>query len=93
MVISNCLPKDAHGEYHFKMSSGQRSRFRPLWLQKDRPIINRRLMDKYSCRAVYLDDNVADQHYNGFSNSILWPLFHYHPGEMNFNEENWLAYC
>ena len=24
--------------------------------------------------------------------SILWPIFHYHPGEMNFSEEAWLAY-
>ncbi|KAJ6607409.1 alpha,alpha-trehalose-phosphate synthase TPS1 subunit [Mycena sp. CBHHK59/15] len=59
---------------------------------KDRPLVDRRLMDEYSCQAVYLDDDVADRHYNGFSNSILWPLFHYHPGEMNFDEENWLAY-
>lgn len=49
-------------------------------------------MEEYSCQAVYLDDDVADRHYNGFSNSILWPLFHYHPGEMNFDEANWLAY-
>jgi len=60
--------------------------------EKDRPIVDKRLMEEYSCQAVYLDDNVADRHYNGFSNSILWPLFHYHPGEMNFDEENWLAY-
>ena len=49
-------------------------------------------MEEYSCQAVYLDDDVADRHYNGFSNSILWPLFHYHPGEMNFDEANWHAY-
>jgi trehalose 6-phosphate synthase len=59
---------------------------------KDRLIVDKRLMEEYSCQAVYLDDDVADRHYNGFSNSILWPLFHYHPGEMNFDEENWLAY-
>ncbi|KAI0267741.1 alpha-trehalose-phosphate synthase TPS1 subunit [Gloeopeniophorella convolvens] len=59
---------------------------------KERPIVDKRLMEEYSCQAVYLDDDVADRHYNGFSNSILWPLFHYHPGEMNFDEENWLAY-
>ncbi|KAF9468222.1 alpha,alpha-trehalose-phosphate synthase TPS1 subunit [Collybia nuda] len=59
---------------------------------KDRPLVDKRLMEEYSCQAVYLDDDVADRHYNGFSNSILWPLFHYHPGEMNFDEENWLAY-
>ncbi|KAI0783620.1 alpha,alpha-trehalose-phosphate synthase TPS1 subunit [Abortiporus biennis] len=59
---------------------------------KDRPLVDRRLMEEYSCQAVYLDDDVADRHYNGFSNSILWPLFHYHPGEMNFEEENWTSY-
>ncbi|KAI0324657.1 alpha,alpha-trehalose-phosphate synthase TPS1 subunit [Cubamyces sp. BRFM 1775] len=59
---------------------------------KDRPLVDRRLKEEYSCQAVYLDDDVADRHYNGFSNSILWPLFHYHPGEMNFEDENWLAY-
>ena len=24
--------------------------------------------------------------------SILWPLFHYHPGEINFDEDSWEAY-
>lgn len=24
--------------------------------------------------------------------SILWPLFHYHPGEISFNEEWWSGY-
>ncbi|KAF9803624.1 hypothetical protein IEO21_09622 [Rhodonia placenta] len=102
------ITKDASGEYHFKMSSGGlvsalsgcKKSMSFTWIgwpgffipPKDRPIVDRRLMEEYSCQAVYLDDDVADRHYNGFSNSILWPLFHYHPGEMNFEEENWLAY-
>lgn len=102
------INKDADGEYHFKMSSGglvsALSGFKKslnfTWIGwpgffipvKDRPLVDKRLMEEYSCQAVYLDDDVADRHYNGFSNSILWPLFHYHPGEMNFDEENWLAY-
>jgi len=102
------ISKDANGEYHFKMSSGglvsALSAFKKslnfTWIgwpgffipPKDRPLVDKRLMEEYSCQAVYLDDEVADRHYNGFSNSILWPLFHYHPGEMNFDEENWLAY-
>ncbi|KAJ7650380.1 glycosyltransferase family 20 protein [Roridomyces roridus] len=102
------INKDAAGEYHFKMSSGglvsALSGFKRAlnftWIGwpgffiplKDRPLVDKRLMEEYSCQAVYLDDDVADRHYNGFSNSILWPLFHYHPGEMNFDEENWLAY-
>ncbi|KAF8235788.1 glycosyltransferase family 20 protein, partial [Tricholoma matsutake] len=102
------INKDADGQYHFKMSSGglvsALSGFKKslnfTWIgwpgffipPKDRPLVDKRLMEEYSCQAVYLDDDIADRHYNGFSNSILWPLFHYHPGEMNFDEENWLAY-
>ncbi|KIM33365.1 glycosyltransferase family 20 protein [Serendipita vermifera MAFF 305830] len=102
------ISKDAKGEYHFKMSSGglvsalsglKRS-IQFTWIgwtgfyipREDRAIVDKRLMEEYSCLAVYLDDDVADKHYNGFSNSILWPLFHYHPGEMNFDESHWLAY-
>ncbi|KAG1821814.1 glycosyltransferase family 20 protein [Suillus subaureus] len=102
------ITKDASGEYHFKMSSGglvsALSGFKKslsfTWIgwpgfyipPKDRAYVDKRLMEEYSCQAVYLDDDVAEGHYNGFSNSILWPLFHYHPGEMNFDEENWLMY-
>jgi len=102
------MSKDEHGEYHFKMSSGGlvsalsgcKKSMTFTWIgwpgfyipPADREVVDRRLMDEYSCQAVYIDDDVADRHYNGFSNSILWPLFHYHPGEMNFDEENWAAY-
>ncbi|KDQ57368.1 glycosyltransferase family 20 protein [Jaapia argillacea MUCL 33604] len=102
------ISKDAAGEYHFKMSSGglvsALSGFKKsmsfTWIGwpgffiplKDRPIVDKRLKEEFSCQAVYLEDDMADKHYNGFSNSILWPLFHYHPGEMNFDEDHWLAY-
>jgi trehalose 6-phosphate synthase len=102
------MSKDAKGEYHFKMSSGGlvsalsgcKKSMSFTWIgwpgfyvpREDREVVDRRLMEEYSCQAVYLDDDVADRHYNGFSNSILWPLFHYHPGEMSFDEENWAAY-
>lgn len=102
------ISRDAKGEYHFKMSSGGlvsalsgcKKYMSFIWIgwtglyipPKDRALVDKRLMEEYSCQAVYLDDDLADRHYNGFSNSILWPLFHYHPGEMNFDEANWLAY-
>lgn len=102
------ISKDANGEYHFKMSSGGlvsalsgcKKSMSFTWIgwpgfylpPNDRAYVDKRLMEEYSCQAVYLDDDIADRHYNGFSNSILWPLFHYHPGEMNFDAENWWAY-
>ncbi|KAF2005892.1 glycosyltransferase family 20 protein [Amniculicola lignicola CBS 123094] len=51
-----------------------------------------RLKDEYNAVPIMLDDELADRHYNGFSNSILWPLFHYHPGEITFDESAWEAY-
>ena len=59
--------------------------------EEDRTQMVSKLEEK-SCLPVFIDDDVADRHYNGFSNSILWPLFHYHPGEISFDEGDWEAY-
>lgn len=45
-----------------------------------------------NCVPVFIDEVIADRHYNGFSNSMLWPLFHYHPGEVEFCESDYEAY-
>ncbi|ORX34924.1 trehalose 6-P synthase [Kockovaella imperatae] len=102
------ISKDAEGEYHFKMSSGglvsalsgckKSMNFTWIgWPGKDIPMadrdhVNKRLLEEHQCYPVYLSDDLSDRHYNGFSNSILWPLFHYHPGEMEFDAGHWLAY-
>ncbi|KAF1809359.1 alpha,alpha-trehalose-phosphate synthase 1 [Eremomyces bilateralis CBS 781.70] len=54
--------------------------------------LSQRLKEEYGAIPIMLEDELADRHYNGFSNSILWPLFHYHPGEMTFDEDAWNAY-
>ncbi|PLN79506.1 alpha,alpha-trehalose-phosphate synthase subunit [Aspergillus taichungensis] len=41
--------------------------------------------------GIFLDAQLAHDHYNGFSNSILWPIMHYQSG-VNFNEDAWTAY-
>ncbi|KAL1847613.1 Trehalose-6-P synthase/phosphatase complex synthase subunit [Paecilomyces lecythidis] len=51
-----------------------------------------RLKEEYNATPVFINDKLADRHYNGFSNSILWPLLHYHPGEIVFDENAWEAY-
>ncbi|KAJ1928883.1 Trehalose-6-P synthase/phosphatase complex synthase subunit [Tieghemiomyces parasiticus] len=59
--------------------------------EDDRRVIRSKLKDR-DCVPVFLHDDLAELHYNGFSNSILWPLFHYHPGEISFDEDVWQAY-
>jgi len=96
------------GEWEFSMSSGGlvsalsgcKKQMDFTWIgwpgldvpEGEREHVTKRLMEEYSCLPVYVEDEIADKHYNGFSNSILWPLFHYHPGEMLFDESHWLAY-
>ncbi|GAM85661.1 hypothetical protein ANO11243_036680 [Dothideomycetidae sp. 11243] len=55
-------------------------------------LVEQRLRDEHSAFPVFLDDDLADRHYNGFSNEILWALLHYHPGEITFDESAWAAY-
>ncbi|RUP48961.1 glycosyltransferase family 20-domain-containing protein [Jimgerdemannia flammicorona] len=95
-------------EYHFKMSSGGlvsalsglKKMMSFTWIgwpgihvpEEDRKVVQERLLHEHSTMPVFVEDDLADAHYNGFSNSILWPLFHYHPGEISFDEEWWEAY-
>ena len=54
--------------------------------------VKQRLADEFDAVPIFMDDELSDRHYNGFSNSILWPLFHYHPGEITFDESAWDGY-
>ncbi|KAF4551436.1 putative glycosyltransferase family 20 protein 2 [Elsinoe fawcettii] len=51
-----------------------------------------KLEAEYSARPIFLDEKMADKHYNEFSNEILWPVLHYHPGEALFDEAAYQAY-
>ncbi|CAM6032021.1 unnamed protein product, partial [Sphagnum compactum] len=54
--------------------------------------VSARLFKEYACIPVFLPESIMDLFYNIFSNSILWPLFHYLPGDMAFREDAWNAY-
>lgn len=68
------------------------------WLGQDidpaeRPALCKILLEQHSCVPVFVPDDLADAYYNGFSNKILWPLFHYMPGELKFQDHLWESYC
>lgn len=50
------------------------------------------LLKPLRCIPVFLTQEELDGYYNGFSNAILWPLFHYHPGHCVFEQEYWEVY-
>ncbi|KAI5478770.1 alpha,alpha-trehalose-phosphate synthase, glycosyltransferase family 20 protein [Pseudohyphozyma bogoriensis] len=108
LPVSLTADPNAEGGYRFSVSSGGlasalsgcKKKMDFMWIgwpgfdvpEIDRAFITKKLHDDFQCIPVYLSAEVAERYYNGFSNSILWPLFHYHPGEMSFDETDWLAY-
>jgi trehalose 6-phosphate synthase/phosphatase len=41
---------------------------------------------------IFLDETLYDDYYNGFSNSVIWPLFHYFPSYVEYRKEFFEAY-
>ena len=50
------------------------------------------LLKPFRCIPVFLTELQFEGYYNGFSNAILWPLFHYHPGHCVFDQHYWEIY-
>src|SRR5687767_1796003 len=50
----------------------------------------RLLADRYL--AVALAQDEYDAYYAGMANGTLWPLFHYFPAYMRYDERDWIAY-
>lgn len=49
-------------------------------------------LKKESMVPVFLSESDIENFYEGFSNSTLWPLFHYFTKYSEFNEEYWRIY-
>jgi trehalose 6-phosphate synthase len=47
----------------------------------------------YRLAAVALDEREVRDFYHGFSNEVIWPLFHDLPSLCNFDPAYWEAYC
>ncbi len=48
-----------------------------------------REMARHNCLPVFMTQKQIDDFYNGYSNSILWPLFHNLPIQGKKNREQW----
>jgi trehalose 6-phosphate synthase/phosphatase len=49
-------------------------------------------LKQYQCYPVFLTKKQVSEYYNGYSNSVLWPLFHDLAVRTGDNERNWHAY-
>lgn len=48
--------------------------------------------DTFVAHPVFIDDEVHDGFYYGFSNDLIWPLFHYFPTYASFREADFQQY-
>ncbi len=48
--------------------------------------------DGYTYLPVFTERRLYDRYYNGFCNSLLWPLFHYFPSYAEFRASDFEAY-
>ncbi len=58
----------------------------------ERQRLERTLREEQGCIPLFLPKDLADAHYEGFSNSSLWPLLHYMPTYFRYELEWWEAY-
>ncbi len=54
-------------------------------------IINKQLTEQHF-HPVYLTPEQIENYYEGYSNSILWPLCHYFPSYIDYGQGYWEAY-
>ena len=47
--------------------------------EEDRATVRQKLIAEHGCVPIFLDKSIVNGYYHGFSNDILWPLFHYEP--------------
>lgn len=50
------------------------------------------LLAKDNCQPIFLNNELIENYYDGFSNGTLWPLFHYFTEYTKFKEIYWNAY-
>ncbi|WP_163717143.1 bifunctional alpha,alpha-trehalose-phosphate synthase (UDP-forming)/trehalose-phosphatase [Mangrovibacterium lignilyticum] len=53
--------------------------------------IDEKLVDE-NCKAVHLSSEEINLYYEGFSNNVIWPLFHYFAQYIEYNVDYWEAY-
>ncbi len=61
-------------------------------LKKYQPKLTKELFAKHQSLPVFLSQKQIDNHYLGFSNKTIWPLFHYFSEKSSFSKEFWEDY-
>jgi trehalose 6-phosphate synthase/phosphatase len=54
--------------------------------------VTRRCQQEFAGCPVFITEQENEAFYEGFCNKTIWPLFHYFPGLVSYNEASWPVY-
>jgi len=49
-------------------------------------------IEAFEIEPIFIDSKLYNRFYNGYCNATLWPLFHYFPSYVDFDEESFQSY-
>lgn len=76
------------GKFSEKLWMGSADFLPQEWEQID----HQPAQSNFAIEPVFIATDLYTAFYNGFSNSTLWPLFHYFPSLVEYKKENFAAY-
>jgi len=88
-AISAYLANNGKGAFSEQIWAGFPDCDEDTWL---RAVSANRDHTEYNYLPVFVEEELYMKYYNGFSNSLLWPLFHYFPSFAEYNDEDYNAY-
>lgn len=80
---------DAHNPFYEKWWIGSADFPEKRWKKFNAADENKQA---FKINPIFVDAKLYNRYYNGFCNATIWPLFHYFPSFVEFDEENFRSY-
>jgi trehalose 6-phosphate synthase/phosphatase len=58
----------------------------------EQEVLAKQLQTEFNCQPVFLSQGEVDNYYHGFCNKTIWPLFHYFPQYVSYDEAHYKSY-
>ncbi|MBN1255164.1 MAG: bifunctional alpha,alpha-trehalose-phosphate synthase (UDP-forming)/trehalose-phosphatase [Deltaproteobacteria bacterium] len=60
--------------------------------ENEKEILEKRLLAEFNCQTIFLSQGDVENYYHGFCNKTIWPLFHYFPQFVVYDEALYKSY-
>lgn len=87
-AVKSYFEKYGNGEFEKKVWIGTPDFKEDKW----ETLKHQQADNEFELHPVFLEEEMYDDYYNGFSNSVVWPLFHYFPSFASFQQKQYEAY-